>query len=71
MERISRFNLRAPSPQEVEVAQRVVHHARAIETLLEMLAPGREKSLALTKLEEMVLWMGRATSAPKGERSGS
>lgn len=53
----NRFTYHAPNPQQIEIyAQiRAIAHAYAV-AINELVPDSREKSLAITKLEEVVMW---------------
>ena len=51
------FDRKMPSPSEEDVRNQIVAAAREMESLYALLlVPNRETSLAMTKLEESVMW---------------
>lgn len=63
----NRFTYHAPKPGQPEKYQDLRNLAKSLAYLIEELVPaGREKSLALTRIEEAVFW-GNAGIARGGE----
>lgn len=53
----TRFTYHPPSPEQIPVFQEIRDAAKALATRLNELVPnGREKSLAVTHLEDTVMW---------------
>jgi hypothetical protein len=53
----TRFTYHPPSPAQVPVFQEIRDQAKALATKLNEVVPnGREKSLAITHLEDTVMW---------------
>lgn len=53
----NRFTYHPPKPDQVEKYPRIRAAGHDLATLIDELVPdGREKSLAITKLEETVMW---------------
>lgn len=55
---------------EVEKLRAVRRAAEALAQAIERIPSGRERSLALTKVEESVLWAGRATAVARRDWEG-
>lgn len=54
------------TPEKLEISKSLVAHAQRLERIiLEFIPTGREQSLALTHLEEVVFWSNRALSVSK------
>lgn len=62
----NRFTYHAPKPGQPEKYQQIRGLAHELAMLVDELCPGsREKSLALTKLEESVMWANAAIARNK------
>lgn len=63
----TRFNYHAPTPGQVEkmVGLRGMAHSLA-EQILAQVPESRERSLALTKLEEVVMWSNAGIARREG-----
>lgn len=63
-----RFKHHAPSPQRAARHARCRQDCKELAVALEQtLPPGREKSLALTKLEETMFWANAAIAREQGD----
>lgn len=62
---VSRFRptYRALTDEEKALHDRIKEKAVELEALIEQTKPGREKSLAMTKLEESVMWAIKGLTA--------
>ncbi|MGG3278877.1 DUF7681 family protein [Paenibacillus solani] len=57
------FSYHAPTPGQPEVYQAIRKKAKELAYLIDELAPGsREKSLAMTNLEQSVFWANAAVA---------
>lgn len=67
---VSRFRpmYRALSDAEKGLHDLIKVRAGDLETLISQIAPCRETSLAMTKLEEAVMWAVKALTGPAGMR---
>lgn len=55
------FEYRAPTPEQVEAIQQVREAMKALnDLLLDVIPSSRERSLAITKLEEASMWANKA-----------
>jgi hypothetical protein len=54
------FEYQAPTPEQVEKITEVRNSCKALYELLLSLSPSREKSLAITKLEEVSMWANKS-----------
>ena len=55
------FTYHAPTPDQTVKYKSIRNHARFLATMIDELCPeSREKSLAMTKLEEAVMWTNAA-----------
>ena len=59
-----RKQYRPLSPEEKALMEMIKDGATALEALIEMTPPSRERSLALTKLEESIMWSTQGLTAP-------
>lgn len=58
-----RFTYHKPTPEKAEKFPLIRNKAKELAYLIEELVPnGREKSLAITKLEEVVMWSNAGIS---------
>jgi hypothetical protein len=59
----TRFTYHSPTPEQVPKYQSIRDHAKELAYVISDLAPeSREKALALTKLEEAVMWANAAVA---------
>ncbi|PJN53650.1 hypothetical protein PAEVO_03710 [Paenibacillus sp. GM2FR] len=57
------FSYHAPTPGQPEIYQAIREKAKELAYLIDELAPGsREKSLAMTNLEQSVFWANAAVA---------
>ncbi len=68
---MSRFDYVAYDEEAVAEQMEAKKAAQDLEAVIERLAPGRAKALALTKLEECYMWIGKAIRDEQLERNGS
>jgi hypothetical protein len=62
------FDYHRPSPAQVEQISTVRTGCKELHAVLMALPPGRERSLAITKLEEVSMWANKAIiMADEGE----
>lgn len=54
--RTSRFDYITFSHTAKAINDNMTDHAKALEEVIDQLPPGREKALALTALEESIMW---------------
>jgi len=63
----NRFTYHAPRGGQPQAYERIRSEARGLAETLDQLAPdGREKALAVTKLEEAVMWANAAIARSPG-----
>jgi hypothetical protein len=63
----NRFTYHSPTPEQVNLYFNVRATAKRLAEDIDLWAPdGREKSLAITKLEEVVFWTNAAIARSKG-----
>lgn len=59
----SRFDYHAPDGEKTIAHQVIRDHCKTLATILNILLPeGREKALAMTKLEEVMFWSNAAVA---------
>ncbi len=64
----NRFTYHAPTAEQIDVYQMIRNIAHSYASYLNDVCPdGREKSLAMTKLEEVVFWANAAIARTTGE----
>lgn len=68
---MSRFSYIAYDEQSAQKSGQVRDHMQQIEALLLQLPESRACSLALTKLEEAFMWVGKAIRDDQLEREGA
>lgn len=69
---MSRFDYVAYDPIAVDKQRAAKHYAQLLEScIVSNLPEGRAKSLALTKLEEVYMWMGKGIRDDQIARKGS
>lgn len=66
---INNFTYHKPTDDMIPKFEKLRNKAREFSLLIDELVPdGREKSLAQTKLQEVVMWANTGISIPKIER---
>ncbi len=68
---MSRFDYVKYDWEAMEDQDKAKRHCAVLETLIERLDSSRAKSLALTKLEECYMWIGKAIRDDQIKRNGS
>ena len=62
------FNYHAPTPEKVKVYEDLRGSAKDFAYIIDLSCPNsREKSLAMTKLEEAIMWANAAIARNSGE----
>lgn len=69
---VSRFRprYRALDPAEIALHDAIKDAASALETLIESTPLSRERSIAITKLEEAIMWAVKGLTGPKPPAEG-
>ncbi len=66
------FTYHPPTPDQIQRYEEIRQMARVVaQAILVYCPPSREQSLALTKLEEMVMWMNAAIARNEVEAPGA
>lgn len=68
---MSRFDYVQYDAAAMAISAEAKEKCIAVEILINGLAKGRAQALALTKLEEVYMWMGKAIRDEQIERNGS
>jgi len=69
---VSRFDYVAYDPIAVDKQRAAKHYSQLLEScIMSNLPKGRARSLALTKLEEVYMWIGKAIRDDQVARKGS
>lgn len=56
---VTPFDYQAPTPEHIEQITSVREKCKELYELLNTLAPSRERSVAITKLEEVSMWANK------------
>lgn len=70
-ERMSRFDYVKYDEMAIEFQEKVKQHVTLLENMIGQMESPRAKAIAITKLEEVYMWMGKAIRDDQIARNGS